>query len=107
VFRLPNLSEAAQHHSVINRLKKFSEIRNKLIHGYSISSVITHDGHLQQTRTRQQLTKDFMLQQIDLYQVIIDNLGFFVNALGNINSKQKEDFINRYLDASFLTETHI
>ncbi len=97
-----NISDADRHHNIIKLLKVFSEPRNKLLHGHSISTIFDERGS-RQSGARIIISKKKMKDQIVLFQKIMEGLNFYFNCLqSNFSPSAKETLKNSYLDDSFL-----
>jgi len=97
-----DLDSADRHHSIIGKLRQFSEPRNKLLHGHSISTIF-HQETSRHSDTRNIITQDRMNNQIDLYKSIMTGLKFYFDCLQSSFSVSGKDTIKReYLDVEFL-----
>jgi hypothetical protein len=97
-----NLDNADRYHSVIGQLRQFSEPRNKLLHGHSISTIFHQDTN-RHSDTRNMITQEKMNNQINLYKNIMDGLKFYFDCLQSSFSVSGKDSVKReYLDYEFL-----
>ena len=97
-----NLDDADRYHSIIGQLRQFSEPRNKLLHGHSISTIFHQDIN-RHSDTRNIITQDRMNNQINLYKNIMTGLKFYFDCLQSSFSASGKDSIKReYLDDEFL-----
>jgi hypothetical protein len=93
---------ATEYHSIINELKRFAEIRNRLIHGHSVSSIFIPGEKPAHSRTRKALTEEGLKEQIKLYRHILEGLRFYIDRLDNLPKDTKKYSKENYLDDSFL-----
>lgn len=108
-----------QNRSAISKLKNFSEIRNRLMHGHMNGKIfdITEDvfaGKAKKlTATAKLIHNDVVIKQIDDFKFIINSILFFLDAywdsLGIEETEEgkkiinvKSNLINLYLNHSFL-----
>ena len=97
-----DLSAADQYHSIINKLKDFSSVRNKLLHGHSISTLYCESGE-QQSDAKKMLTDKKLQHQIKLFKDIFEGLRFYFDHVkSSLTPSGKESFKKAYLDDSFL-----
>jgi hypothetical protein len=97
------IDKADEYHKVIKYLKVFSGIRNKLLHGHSISTLHEGEGNRQNSETKELLQEDGMLDQINLFKKIFEGLRFYVDHIdSSITNSGKNSFKTEYLDDSFL-----
>jgi hypothetical protein len=93
---------ANKFHGIIGALKEFSGIRNKLIHGHSISTLI-EGGDVRQSSLLRSLTDENLKKQIDRFKFIMDGMIFYIGCL-DLSNVDKEHYQTEYLDYSFLTQ---
>ncbi len=96
------LGEATRYHSIINALRDFSGVRNKLLHGHSISTI--SDGEkIKNSEVKNMLNPGFLKEQIGKFCFIMEGMRFYLNCLDSGTSDaDKEQFSKSYLDDSFL-----
>ncbi len=97
-----DVDSADRYHSIIGQLRQFSEPRNKLLHGHSISTIFHQDTN-RHSDTRNIITRERMNSQISLYKSVMDGLKFYFDCLRSSFSVSGKDTIKReYLDDGFL-----
>lgn len=104
-----DIEESATHHKIIGKLINFSGIRNKLLHGHSIGSLMV-DNHVSfVTETKKILNVENLKKQIKLFIDINDGLQFFLDHLDR--GGRSESSINRlkkqYLDYCFIPKNFL
>ncbi len=96
-----NSDEVVEHHKIIGKLRNFCQIRNKLLHGHSISNVY-QDGTIKPSLARK-ILDDGLSLQIEKFKEIIAGMRFFVNHLDNgVKGTWKESFSQSFLDDDFI-----
>lgn len=96
------LPEAAKYHSIIGTLKKFSEMRNRLLHGHSISTII-EDGTSRDSKLKKNLTKKYLEEQIVKFKFIMEGIRFYLDCLdSSLSPEGKESYKNEFLSDDFL-----
>jgi hypothetical protein len=104
-FELEDINTATKYHQVINKLRSFSEMRNKLLHGHAISSTI-ENGANNPSSLKKSLTLSHLQQQLDDFRFILDGVGYFFDRLrGGITPHGKEAYKKSYLSHAFLPKT--
>ena len=101
--------ESAIHHRIIGKLRTFSGIRNKLLHGHSIASLMVDEQTTRISSARSNLTFDKLKVQIKLFIEIYDGMKFFINhlELEGMDQGFKEDLITQYLTYDFIPEKYL
>jgi hypothetical protein len=83
---------------IIQQIITFSQIRNKIIHGHSVS-----ETDQEKSKLRKKLTNKSMTDQITIFKEIISSLNFFIGKVeSKINKKQIEMFQKNFLSDNFL-----
>jgi hypothetical protein len=103
-FNFIDINKATHYHSVINKIRKFSDIRNKLLHGHSISSLYK-DGQITDSNLKKKINIQTLNEQIGDFYFIIEGLRYYVDMLDSpigLTEAGKESLKNEYLDTSFL-----
>lgn len=101
------LGEATKWHSIIGKMRNFSEVRNKLIHGHSISTIVT-DGKIdpEHSEAREMLSESGLKVQIEDFQFIMEGMRFYFDHIYyediEFSDSYKSDLKEGYLDDSFL-----
>lgn len=104
-FNLPDIAKATEYHKIIGKLRAFSEMRNKLLHGHSISST-SRGGIKSESKLIKNLNLSKLQNQIMDFRLIIDGMRFYLDALdSNITQSGKDGFKNAYLDHGFIPNT--
>ncbi|MEK7597198.1 MAG: hypothetical protein AAB441_00965 [Patescibacteria group bacterium] len=101
-----NLDESAIHHKIIEKLRTFSGIRNKLLHGHSVGSISIDENQPQVTETKKVLDLNNLKRQLRLFIDINNGLRFFLDHLIIEGSRDNyiKDLKKEYLDYSFIPE---
>lgn len=97
-----DLDKATSYHNIIEKLKNFSEIRNKLLHGYSIIEISSEDK-IEQSPLKKKINLECLGEQIKKFKFILEGMRFYLDRLeSDLSQGEKETFKNSYLDDSFL-----
>ena len=104
-----DLDDSAVHHKIIEKLKSFSYIRNKLLHGHSIGSLATDENVTRVSETRASLIEGKLKEQIQLFIDINNGMMFFLDHLDNEGWSKGyiEDLKKEYLSYDFIPENFI
>jgi hypothetical protein len=96
------LKEATKYHSIISALRDFSGVRNKLLHGHSISTIF--DGEKNRySELKKILNPDFLKNQIKKFSFILEGMRFYLDCLDSgLTEHGKEQYKKSFLDDSFL-----
>jgi len=98
-----DLDKAKEYHSIIETLKDFSNMRNILLHGHSISTSYDADKSIEKSITKQKLQKDMVNSQIEKFKYIFDGLCFYIDHMDtSMKESGKNTFKQEYLDYGFL-----
>lgn len=101
-FNFDDVSKATEYHKIINKIRAFSEIRNKLLHGHVISS-ISKDGKNSESTLIKKLNLSQLQTQIKDFRFILDGMCFYLDALdSNLTQEGKDSYKKAYLDHNFL-----
>jgi len=104
-FDFSDITKATEYHKIIGKLKAFSEMRNRLLHGHAISST-SKDGKSSQSTLIKNLNLSKLQSQIMDFRYILDGICFYLDALeSNLTKDGKESYKKAYLDQSFLPNT--
>ena len=96
------LSEASKYHSIINKIRSFSEVRNKLLHGHSISTISDNKGK-RYSEVKKKLNPNFLKEQINRFCFIMEGMRFYLDCLDSeLAPVEKEHYKKFFLDDSFL-----
>ncbi len=104
-FEFPNgINEADNYYKAIGKMKNFSEIRNKLLHGHSIMEISDGNGATERSRTFELLKEETLQNQIIDFKFIMSAVKFYFDNLkeSNITESGKEAFKNQFLSTDFL-----
>lgn len=97
-----NINDANKYHSVIGSIRDFSGIRNKLIHGHSIS-VIHENGDSRESNLRSRIIPQNVQLQINKFKFIMEGMQFYFDHLeSNYTDSGKISLKREYLDYEFL-----
>lgn len=105
-FDFSDEERAAEAHKIINEIKKFSGMRNKLLHGHSISTLY-EDGKTSKSTLSKDLNLNKLQEQILSFNKILNGLAFYFEhyTLGGFTDAGKKQLIDAYLDTTFLPIT--
>lgn len=104
-FNFDDISKATEYHKIIGKLKAFAEMRNKLLHGHSISST-SKDGINSQSKLISKLNLSKLQTQIMDFRFVLNGMCFYLDALeSNLTQAEKNEFKKTCLDQSFLPHT--
>ena len=99
-----DVEKATEYHAIIGKLKSFSEIRNKLFHGHSISE-ISRNGTIKRSKLFKRLENSELKEQMNDFKFILEGLGYYLDCLeSNLTPEGKSQLKNTYLDYSFIPE---
>lgn len=105
-FKFPDLEIAANYHGIINKIRNFSEMRNKLLHGHSISTHFNGEVN-KKSKLMEKLNLSKLGEQINDFKFILEGIGFYVDSLNTgLTKGGKESYKKAYLDTSFLPIIH-
>lgn len=97
------IEEADRYHSLIGTLRKFAEIRNKLLHGHMIARVHYSETHSVVTETSLLLNEDTLTKQITDFKFIMDGIAFYFDCLkSSFTPSGKASLKAEFLDKEFL-----
>lgn len=101
------ITEATKYHKIISELKNFSQLRNQLLHGHSISTVF--DGNENKhSSLKNNLTLEKLNTQIKSFRLILEGIRFYLDCLDtHIPDETKKMFKNTYLNDDFLPNLSI
>lgn len=98
------LAEASRYHSIIGKLKNFAELRNKLLHGHSISFVFP-EGESGQSLLKKKINPESLTDQIEKFKFILEGMRFYLDCLdSSLTQDGKERFKRAYLNDDFLLQ---
>ena len=101
-FNFTDISKATKYHSLINKLKSFSEMRNKLLHGHSIMEFSGVAG-ISTSRLKKNLNSKKLKLQLEDFKFINEGLGYYLDCLDSEWTPQgKEELKNIYLNSDFI-----
>ncbi len=96
------LVEATKYHDIISTLKRFSELRNKLLHGHSISTIF-EDGANRNSELKKKINLNELKEQIKKFRFILEGMRFYFDHLESGFTKAGRDiFKDTYLSETFL-----
>ncbi len=94
--------EAREFYKIIHEMKLFSDVRNKLLHGHSIS-IVLNDGVRKSSETQGKLNPKFLNQQIKRFCFIMKGMRFYLDCLeSEFTDDGKKSYKEAFLDDSFL-----
>ena len=99
--------KAGEYQKIIGEIKRFSEMRNKLLHGHSIG-VLHADGKKTHSALSKKLNLDTLQKQVVSFHTILEGVAFFFEhcTQGGFTEHGKQQYIEAYLDTAFLPVTH-
>jgi len=101
-FNFSDVDKATNYHKIIEKMRSFSGIRNKLFHGHSISE-ISKDGITSKSELKKKLNTDNLQKQIDDFNFITEGLSFYLRNLETTFTEAGiEQLINTYLTFDFI-----
>lgn len=96
------IDQAKEHQSILKKMAHFSEIRNQLLHGHSISTFVL-EGQPHESSVRRKMNPETLAKQIELFRDIIKGMAFYLECLDlEERPLNKEELKEKYLDLSFL-----
>lgn len=104
-----NLEKAGKYHSTIAKLKNFAEMRNRLLHGHSISEIHIFGGadfskSTKQSKTKKLLNIETLKKQIKLFKDICEGVRFYIDHLDNLEHPEYDKkYLKEKIDDSFLS----
>jgi hypothetical protein len=97
------IDEADRSHAAIGKLRQFSEIRNKLLHGHMDGQITYSEERSVQTRVHELISDETMSRQIEFFKFINEAVSFYFDHLKSSFTPQgKEDIKSFYLSNQFL-----
>lgn len=76
------INKADEYHGAIGKLRNFSEIRNKLLHGHMNGQMFyVTEGRTTQTRAFEFSSEDTMKTQIESFLFILEAVRFYFDHL--------------------------
>lgn len=97
-----DVDELTRHHSILGEMRRFSEMRNKLLHGHSISTIFKGENS-HHTKLRKNITMDGLNAQIDSFKRIMKGMRAYVDRLSSaLTTEGKETLKQAYLSSDFL-----
>jgi len=97
-----DLDKANEFHKIIGDMRRFSEARNKLLHGHSISTIFEGNRN-RHSETKKMLNPDFLKEQIKRFCFIMKGMCFYLDCLDSeLTQAGKEQYKKSFLDDSFL-----
>jgi len=101
------LPEASEHHKIINIVKDFAGIRNKIMHGHAIAT-INEEGSSKHTALRKLvLTDDALREQISKYKKIVDGVNFYLDSLSDKSFQPQIQHYKKYIAYDFIPKALI
>lgn len=96
------MDKANKYHDIIGKLKEFSGVRNKLIHGHSISTIFDGEKNIK-SPLKKELSLEKLGEQIKRFTFILEGMSFYLDCLDSpITESGKSDFKKEYLNRDFL-----
>jgi hypothetical protein len=99
-----NINDADKYHAIIGKMRDFSAVRNKLLHGHSISTLY-ENGNSRQSNLRRLITPQNVSLQMDKFIFIMEGMRFYFSCLKSTYTESgKESLKNEYLNCDFLNK---
>lgn len=97
------IEQAEGHHSILKKMANFSEIRNQLLHGHSISTFF-FEGEEKESSARRKMNQETLAKQINLFREIVEGAVFYLDHLVVPEGEKidKQSLKEKYLDLGFL-----
>lgn len=96
--------EARRHSTIIGKMKIFTELRNLLLHGHAISTVVNDGGQLH-SKLKNRLTADALIDQIIMFKEIMTGVQFYLDHLDSpLTADGKESLKRSFLDVNFFKD---
>lgn len=104
-----NFEKALEYRKIIDELIRFSEVRNKLLHGHSISAIfdLSRKEVQQSSEAKKLLDEKKLKVQIELFRHIMEGLRFYVDHLITLDKDKwvkplvtfflRDDFLSKYV----------
>lgn len=94
--------DAVRYHKIIGKLRNFSGMRNRLLHGHSISTIF--DGkESRNSQLKQKITLRNLKIQIKEFVFILKGMSFYLDCLeSSLTISGKKDLQKEYLSDDFL-----
>lgn len=100
-----NVDKATKYHEIIGKMEQFSEVRNKLLHGHSVSTLFPHEGPERASEVRALLSEENVKKQIKLFKFILKGMRYYIDCLeGDFISNGKEYLKKEFLNDDFFKE---
>lgn len=101
--RNAQFDDVLKYHKIINEVKRFSELRNKLLHGHSVSySGTDKDGKIIKSDVSRNINLKYLKEQIERFVFIIDGINFYFDYYESNSIKDKDNLKKNYLNYAFL-----
>ncbi len=96
------IADANKYHSIIGTMRDFAAIRNKLLHGHSISTIF--DGERNRySGLKKNITLENLEEQIKKFRFILEGMRFYLDHLDSLLTQDgKDNFKQTYLSHDFL-----
>ena len=96
------LDKATEYHKIIGTMRDFSNVRNKLLHGHSISTIYEQEEK-SHSNLKKKISLECLGEQIKKFRFIMEGMRFYLDCLdSNLTEQGKEDFKKEYLNDDFL-----
>lgn len=96
------LDKATEYHKIIGTMKDFSNIRNKLLHGHSISTIYEQEEK-SDSSLKKNISLEYLGEQIKKFRIIMEGMRFYLDCLdSNLTEQGKEDLKKEFLNDDFL-----
>lgn len=93
---------ANEYHGIIDTIKDFAGIRNGLLHGHSISTIL-EEGAKTHSKLKKEINLEKMKKQIVKFCFITEGMRFYLDCLDTTLTKEgRESLKKSYLDDGFL-----
>ena len=98
-----DIEQAENYYSAIGKLRNFSEIRNKLLHGHMNAQITFANGKTGQSKASELISEQSMQKQIENFKFIINAVAFYFDHLkSSLTDDGKERLKKQFLATDFL-----
>lgn len=106
-FHFPETEKARNPNTLIKKLKLFGESRNKLLHGYSISTFI-EGGVEKWSKAKKNVTFQKCVDQLISFNKILDIISYYLDylALENVKDSLRKDLKGQHLEKFYVITKH-
>ena len=101
-FNFIDIDKATEYHKLIEKLRSFSEMRNKLLHGHSIMEVSGEKG-ISKSKLKKNLNTEKLQEQLKNFKFIVDGLCYYLDCVdSDWTVEGRKQLKETYLSHSFI-----